>query len=191
MKKTSSIVSIIIILCITFLGLSLYKEGTHYMTYFGIRLSKGAFLALMGVFLLLNIFSLKKTQKTEKTFMESREESFSKASDAEKIEGEPCRITLTRLPCVIGMAMGVRVFLNGIEQPVLKNGKSISMQTNIRHNELQISYNADGANRSLNFEATPGGHIRITLKYIGAQLSIDNSAGTAEGPGDEKGVGAR
>jgi len=69
--------------------------------------------------------------------------------------------------------MGVRVFLNGKEQEVLNNGKTIVMQTHRSVNILAVSYSADDTTKTIKFEATPGGNVRITLKYTGAKLIIE------------------
>ena len=73
---------------------------------------------------------------------------------------------------MVGCAMGVQVYLNGEYQDVVKNGKSVHMQTNLKFNELSVHYNADNAARSIEFEARSGGNVEIELKYTGAKLTV-------------------
>ncbi len=86
----------------------------------------------------------------------------------------PCKVSLTRPGNLIGAAMGVRVFLNSVEQEVLKNGKTIIMHTGSVQNELTVRYNADDMVRSIQFEATSGGSVQIKLKYSGGVLTIED-----------------
>jgi hypothetical protein len=84
----------------------------------------------------------------------------------------PCNVSITRLPGMIGAAMGVDVFLNGAEIGNLQNGKTLDFATKNSANELTVKYRADGSTNSLTFNAESGGSVRITLKYSGAILSV-------------------
>jgi hypothetical protein len=70
--------------------------------------------------------------------------------------------------------MSVHVFLNGVEQEQLKNGRTVVMQTLFSKNELTVRYSADDAVRTLNFDAYAGGNVRIKLKYLGGKLTVEN-----------------
>jgi hypothetical protein len=84
----------------------------------------------------------------------------------------PCRVSITRLPSVIGAAMNVNVLLNSDEVGILKNGKTIDFNTEYSVNEITVNYVADGASRTIKFEAEAGGSVNVTLKYSGAVLSV-------------------
>jgi hypothetical protein len=84
----------------------------------------------------------------------------------------PCNVSITRLPSMIGAAMGVDVFLNSAEMGILQNGKTLDFTTDNSFNELIVKYRADGSTNSVTFIAESGGSVRITLKYSGAILSV-------------------
>jgi hypothetical protein len=84
----------------------------------------------------------------------------------------PCNVSITRLPSMLGAAMGVEVFLNGAEMGILQNGKTLDFTTDNSFNELTVKYRADGATNSVTFNAESGGSVRISLKYSGAVLSV-------------------
>jgi hypothetical protein len=84
----------------------------------------------------------------------------------------PCNVSITRLPSMIGAAMGVDVFLNSAEMGILQNGKTLDFTTENSFNELIVKYRADGSTNSVTFIAESGGSVRITLKYSGAILSV-------------------
>lgn len=187
MRKAYAIFGCVATVIIAAVGLSGYSAGTRYITWFGIQLSQGGFIALLFGFAVLDFFAVKKAFGADMKVEEAQSAALARAKDAERLEGEPCRVTLTRLPSAIGSAMGVRVFLNGVEQETLRNGKTIVMQTGLAKNELQVLYNADGAGRTLQFDAEPGGSLRVTLKYTGAVLTLQDSAVADPGEPDHKG----
>lgn len=188
MKKTQAILTTLFTIVLTIVGFSGYSDGSLYISYFGIRLSQGAFMALVGVFVVIDIFTLKSAFKKDKTADELQSKAQNKAQHAPLLEGAPCTVSLTRLPSAIGAAMGVRVFLNGAEQELLKNGKTIRMQTKLAENELMVHYKADNTTRTLPFQAKAGAQVRITLKYTGGVLALqDDVADAPAGAADEKG----
>lgn len=188
MKKSQAIFSILFTIALAVLGFSGYSDGSRYITYLGIRLSQAMFTVLIGVFVVIDIFALKSAFGKDKAAEELQSEAQTKAYDAPRLEGAPCGISLTRLPGAIGAAMGVRVFLNGVEKELLKNGKTIQMQTYLAENELMVRYNADNATRTIAFQAKPGGQVRITLNYMKGVLAVqDDLASAPESTANEKG----
>ena len=130
-------------------------------------------LVVVGVLLLAyNIYSIFAAKKAKQELDENLQIIAANAEAGEKIE-TPCTVSITRPSGMIGAAMGVQIFLNGVEQEVLRNGKTVVMQTNCLHNVLQTVYSADGATNSLNFDAIPEGNIKITLKYSKNKLMIE------------------
>lgn len=188
MKKTQAILTTLFTVLIAVVGFSGYSDGSHYISYFGIRLSQGAFMVLVAVFVAIDVFALKSAFSKDKAAEELQSKAQAKAHDAPLLEGAPCAVSLTRLPSAIGAAVGIRVFLNGEEQELLKNGKTIRMQTNLAENELMVRYNADSMTRTVAFGAKPGGQVRITLKYTGGVLAVqDDVADAPASAADEKG----
>jgi hypothetical protein len=92
----------------------------------------------------------------------------SEAAEEEWLEF-PCEITISRPTGFVGAAVGQYLFLNGIRIGVLKNGGSLSFQTNVKHN---ILYGTDLSGAVFKdyrrFEAEPGGHIAFSFnrKFI-------------------------
>lgn len=187
MKKTYAILGLIVTIIIAVIGFSGYSDGSRYMTWFGIELSQTGFLVLVLAFAVFDIFSLKSAFGADKAAEKQQSEALDKAKDAAPLTGEPCEVALTRLPSALGCAMGVRVYLNGQEQEVLKNGQTVRMTTPLAENGLTVRYNADGVSRSINFTAEPGGHVRITLKYTGAVLTIADEQTAQASETDAKG----
>lgn len=187
MRKFYAIIQAIATIFIAIVGFQGYSDGSHVMTWLGIRLSETGFMVLLLALVVFDIFSLKSAFGADKAAEKAQEESLNKAREATPLTGEPCEVTLTRLSSAIGSAMGVRVYLNGQEQEVLKNGKTVRMSTQLAENELTVRYNADGGSRSINFTAEPGGQVRITLKYTGAVLTIADERAEKPGEADEKG----
>ena len=175
MAKTRAILGIIVTVLIAIVGFSTYSGGNGYMTWFGIKLSSGAFMALVAAFVVFDVFAVKNAfgaqKKEEQAQTAIKERIAEQNADAEKLDS-PCNVTLTRLSSMVGCAMGVQVYLNGEYQDVVKNGKSVHMQTNLKFNELSVHYNADNAARSIEFEARPGGNVEIELTYTGAKLTV-------------------
>ncbi|MDR2775312.1 MAG: hypothetical protein LBC19_11335 [Tannerella sp.] len=172
MKKFQAIAWALFTVVIAIIGFSGYSAGTHYMTWFGIELSENGFILLIIAFAVSDIFVLKNAFAANDKFGEEmKNKAVETVNEANKME-IPCTVTLTRLSNLIGAAMGVRVFLNGTDQGVLKNGKTIVMQTWLIENELIVRYNADDSVHSAKFNAAPGGNVYITLKYVGGQLLV-------------------
>ena len=173
MKKFQAILFTLVTVVIAIVGFSGYSDGSHYIEWFGIELSKNWFLIFILVFAVIDFFTLKSAFGKDKFIEEMKDKALQTGSLASEMEN-PCTISLTRPGNILGAAMGVRVFLNSVEQEVLKNGSTIFMKTELIHNELTVRYNADDAVRSINFDATPGGNVNITLKYVGAKLIIED-----------------
>ncbi|MDR2653137.1 MAG: hypothetical protein LBC68_12660 [Prevotellaceae bacterium] len=134
--------------------------------------SSGLLVVFGFIWLIYDIYSIYAYKKARSDIQKAEEESLTNESD--KIEN-PCTVSLTRKKSIIGCAMGVRVFLNGAEQEVLKNGKTIVMQTELSHNILVVRYNADDKTSTVKFDAIPGGNVNITLQYLNAKLTIENN----------------
>jgi ABC-type nickel/cobalt efflux system permease component RcnA len=82
----------------------------------------------------------------------------SEAAEEEWLE-TPCGITISRPGGLVGAAVGQYVFLNGIRVGVLKNGGSLSFQTNVKHNILYCTDLSGAVFRDYRrFEAEPEGN---------------------------------
>jgi hypothetical protein len=80
------------------------------------------------------------------------------AAEEEWLES-PCEITISRPGGFVGALVGQYVFLNGIRIGVLKNGGSLSFQTNVTHNILYCTDLAGAVFQDYRrFEAEPGGN---------------------------------
>jgi len=84
----------------------------------------------------------------------------------------PCVIHLKRTSNFVGGGVNVKVFLNGVEQPMkLSNGQTILLETNRVQNELYLQ-----AGKSpivvRRFDATSGGDIRIEYSYFFGYMKI-------------------
>ena len=159
---------VLVTVILAFVGLASYSSGSHYITWFGIKLSESGFIFMIIAFVIIDVFVLIKAFSKDKFV----EEMADKAQETETMAGDlpvPCTVSLTRPGNILGCAMSVHVFLNGVEQEKLKNGKTVVMQTPFAKNELTVRYNADETVSTLNFDAQPGGHVRINglLKYYG------------------------
>ncbi|MDR0699015.1 MAG: hypothetical protein LBG28_07340 [Tannerella sp.] len=171
MKKFNAIAWALFTVFIAIVGFSGYNDGTHYMTWFGIELSETGFLLLIVVFSISDIFVLKNAFGKDKFIDEMKDkaaETFNKTNEMEI----PCTVTLTRPGNIFGIAMGVRVFLNGIDQGILKNEETIILQTWLILNELIVRFNADDVVSSAKFNAAPGGNVHIILNYIKKELIV-------------------
>lgn len=187
MRKFTAVLGIVVTLALAFIGFSGYSSGSYSMVFWGIELSRAGFLALILAFVAYDIFAIKGAFGKDKVVEKMSVASQEKAREAEKLEGAPCTVSLTRFSGAMGAAMGVRVFLNGVEQETLRNGRTVLMQTELARNELAVSYNADNTTRSITFDAKPGGNVRITLKYVGAVLTIQEDADKPTSAADAKG----
>ncbi len=175
MKKFQAVLGTIITLGIGVVGLNVYQGGTHVMTWFGIRLNQVAFIGLFALFLVIDIFALKNAFGAQASF------SVAERPETQALRDQPAmqsagQISITRTKSMLGAAMGVRVFLNGVEQGVLKNGKTLTFPTYVEQNELLVHYDADHAERTAQFRVTPGGHAKLQLKYNGARLTLEEGA---------------
>jgi hypothetical protein len=171
MKKIQAILWALCTIVIAITGLSAYNDGTHYMTWFGIELSKNGFLLLIVAFAISDIFVLKNAFGKDKFMDEMKDKTAETVSKSNEME-IPCTVTLTR-PCNLpDMAMGVHVFLNGVEQEVLKDGETVIMQTWLIVNELTVRFNADDVVRSAKFNAISGGNVHIILNYSKRELIV-------------------
>ena len=84
---------------------------------------------------------------------------------------EPCVIHLKRTKNLMGAARKVQVFLNGIEQGLLKNNQTIVIQTDRVKNLLQIKQ-GDVESAILRFDATIGGEIHIDYHYLVGYMKV-------------------
>ncbi|MDR1221956.1 MAG: hypothetical protein LBL07_03635 [Tannerella sp.] len=177
MRKFQAIAWALFTVFIAIIGFSGYSDGSSYMEWFGMKLSETEFLWLIVAFVVSDIFVLvaafRKSGFAEDKFVENMKMNAEQiAAESTELEA-PCAVLLKRTSNLIGAALGVRVFLNGVEQGVLKNGNMIMMQTVLDHNELTVRYNGNDSVRTLNFDAKSGGYVRIKLKYIKVQLTIE------------------
>jgi hypothetical protein len=89
---------------------------------------------------------------------EKWEASPREAGEEEWLES-PCKITISRPAGFVGAAVGQYVFLNGIRIGVLKNGGSLSFQTNVKHNILYCTDPSGAVFQDYRrFEAESGGN---------------------------------
>jgi hypothetical protein len=132
--------------------------------------SSGLLVVFGCVWLLYDIYAIYRYKKAQSTIREAIQESL--VNESSKIES-PCTVSLTRTRNIVGCVVKVRVFLNGVEQEVLKNGKTVVMQTYLSQNILTIC-SADDVTRSIRFEATPEGNVNCTFKYVGVTLTIND-----------------
>jgi hypothetical protein len=79
-------------------------------------------------------------------------------ADEEEWLESPCKITISRPTGFVGALIGQYVFLNGIRIDILKNGKALSFQTNVKHNILYCTDHLGAVFQDYRcFEAEPGG----------------------------------
>jgi hypothetical protein len=134
--------------------------------------NSSSLLVVFGfVWLIYDIYSIYAYKKAQAKIRESIEESI--ANESSKMES-PGTVLLTRTSNILGCAMGVRVFLNGVEQAVLKNGKTLVMQTEFLQNTLVV-ISANNVIKSIRFEAIPRGNVNITFKYVDAKLILEEN----------------
>jgi hypothetical protein len=92
----------------------------------------------------------------------------------------PFTVSLRRTNNMIGAALGVEVYLNNVRQEVLRNGKTVVMQTRYARNILIVK----GSNlktQSIKFEATPGGSIKIAFKYVKMKFIVEEGQASGNG----------
>jgi hypothetical protein len=101
------------------------------------------------------------------------------AGDTIRLEN-PCTVSVTRSVNFVGAAGNMRVFLNGREQGILRNGQTVVMQTGVVRNELNIHFRDQGPFSSIEFDAEPGGNVDIKFSYILGRLAIGDSEAEEE-----------
>ena len=84
---------------------------------------------------------------------------------------EPCNIHLKRTAQFIGGGSAIRVFLNGVEQEKIGNGKTITMQTDRLNNELYLQWGKTVLSIR-RFDAMSGGDIHIEYSNFIAYMKI-------------------
>lgn len=77
----------------------------------------------------------------------------------------PCRVTVTRLSSFAGKLDKLRVFLNGNDVGVLKDGEALNLSTDWSSNELLLMGSESQCSRPLQFTATSGGHVSVRAKH--------------------------
>jgi hypothetical protein len=81
-----------------------------------------------------------------------------KAPTEECLES-PCSIAVTRPGNFVGAAVGQYAYLNGIRIGILKNGKTLSFKTNVKHNLLYFTDLSGTVYRDFKrFDAEAGGN---------------------------------
>ncbi len=180
MQKFSAVFSSIITVMLAIWGISVYTNSRGgYMTFFGTKMSPVGFAVLILVLAAIDIFYLKRAFGAEKivakTQTSSKERVMARNANLGTLE-VPCAVNLTRLSSMVGAAVGVEVYLNGDLMGVVKSGGTVNMMTGLRFNEVSVFYKADNTQRTIEFEAVPGGNIQINLKYTGAVLTIVGQA---------------
>ncbi|MDR2285899.1 MAG: hypothetical protein LBE04_00250, partial [Prevotellaceae bacterium] len=127
-------------------------------------------LVLFGfLWLAYDLYSLYMYLQTKARFKAVAKEV--RKNRAYKIDN-PCTVSLRRQSSIVGIAVDIDVFLNGVRQEMLRNGKTVEMQTSYAKNILVVK-SVDSKTNILKFEATPGGHIKIIFKYLGTKLIIE------------------
>jgi len=87
---------------------------------------------------------------------------------------EPCNIHLKRTAQFVGGGSAIRVFLNGVEQEKIGNGKTITMQTDRLQNELYLQWGKTVLSIR-RFDAIQGGDIRIEYSnFLGYMKIMDD-----------------
>lgn len=88
---------------------------------------------------------------------------YSEQADPSDLLAKPAVILLTRRSGMLGAAVARFILLNGEKIGMVKNNKSVSFQTNVRHNELLMldQYDATGDRSPLRFDVAAGEIVRI------------------------------
>ena len=77
----------------------------------------------------------------------------------------PCTLTFTRTGSFVGAAVPQIVYLNGIKQGPVKNGRSLQLVTHCKHNVVFVTDQFGVVFKSLyQFEAQPGGQLAVSFK---------------------------
>lgn len=163
-RKTSAIISILFTIFIAVIGLSAYLSGQSYMTFLGIELSQGAFIALIIGFILLDFIMISNASKGEEKLKRMINEAAKEFKEGEKLES-PCTIKLTRTRNFIGSAFKMPVYLNGNQVGLLKNGKTIEFNTHYKKNQVKCVIDKYGGTRSIEFESEPSGQVELVFDF--------------------------
>lgn len=175
MAKFQAILGGVVTVILAAVGLSGYAEGSHVMTWFGIELNQTGFLILIAVFAVIDFFALRRAFGQSGAGTPDAGIKQPDMTDVPRL-ARPCRVTVERQRTMIGAAMGVQVYLNGVDQGVLKNGKQLTFATEYEQNTLRVHYSADGVEKELAFTGISGGQVQVRLKYVGAVLTLVDDA---------------
>jgi hypothetical protein len=102
------------------------------------------------------------------------EESGQAATDADEVNrtlDEPCTVRLHREARFSGAAASLRVYLNGVEQEKLGNGKTVEMKTDRLKNRVTIKWRKSNMGY-FRFDAIPGGEIQINYSAATTNFTI-------------------
>lgn len=95
----------------------------------------------------------------------------------------PCTLTFTRAGSFVGAAVPQIVYLNGIKQGPVKNGRSLQLVTHCKHNVVFVTDQFGVVFKSLyQFEAQPGGHQEVRFKRGFAKGDPGRIEALQEGP---------
>lgn len=87
------------------------------------------------------------------------------AAKPEELLEKPCTVNFTRLSSFVGMAVSQNVWLNGVKVASVKNGKTVSFQTGVKHNTVFVTDQYGVAFKGCyKFEAQSGGTEEIRFK---------------------------
>ncbi|MDR0371799.1 MAG: leucine-rich repeat domain-containing protein [Prevotellaceae bacterium] len=93
------------------------------------------------------------------------------ADDVNRILDAPCTVRLYREPRFSGGGANVSVYLNGVEQEKLGNGKTIEMTTDRMKNRIVIKWRKSDMGY-LRFDAISGGEIQINYSAATGNVKI-------------------
>lgn len=92
-------------------------------------------------------------------------ESLPLTAASEEILKTPCSIKFTRLSSFAGMAVVQCVWLNGVKVATVSNGKTVAIETSVRHNTLFVTDQYGVAFKGdYKFVAESGGRVEIRFK---------------------------
>lgn len=175
MAKFQAMLGVVVTIILAAVGFSGYAEGSHVMTWFGIELNQTGFFVLIAVFCVIDFFALRRAFGQGAAGTPDAAPRLPDMTDVPRLT-QPCQVVIERQWTPIGAAMGVQVYLNGVDQGVLKNGKQLALTTEYAENTLRVHYSADGTEKELAFSALAGGPVRVRLKYVGAVLTLVEGA---------------
>lgn len=115
-----------------------------------------------------------KPVKYQCTACRKKYESLPVECDEDEVLDEPCTINFTRESSIIGCAVTQQVYLNGVKIDNVKNGKTLTFQTFIKHNVIFVTDQTGTAfPGALKLEAESGGTQNISYKR--KFLNVDDS----------------